>query len=812
MHTPVHLRPRSLIVVLLALVAGLAPCRAAGAAQSGVGLVIDQTGLPLPGATVQLVRGDDVVTTVVTAGDGTFAVDPALKGEMLVVSLEGFETARVERTTSRIVLSIGRATETTTVIALAPTLAPASPTTSLLGSTLTASTVSRMPSSRLKARESLPLLPSVVRGPDGLMQLGGARAHETPVLLDGFNVTDPATGNSSLNLPFEAVRGVDALRDPMSVTYGDLLGGVVQISSRRGGDKFALGVQGIIPRPRFASPGFGRLEGIFPRAHASGGAAGGRVHYMAAVEYDFERIPVPDVTRGQGPDIVEKSAIAFGRVDLRVSPRNELTVEGLAFPSSTASQQLSPRREDAATPNLTARDLFGGVTNRFIVDQSTIFTMQLGALVHDAEMTPHGSGTTLLSPSGWRGNWFSALTRKATRIAAIATWERAALIGSRTHDITVGAKVASRRLSGAVSDTAVAVEDAEGRTIRTVTFGSAAAFAVRDWPLAVLLRDVWHVSDRLLFELGGRLDHRGRHVGAPVPTARFGVRYAIDPDGLTVLKGGYGSFVGNLPLAAEAFGKYPVRTDRDIDPATGAVVAERQFDPIAEQLRQPRAVAATIGIERQLAPRLDAQVSFTHRRSSRLTTLDVPTGSGALIVRSSGVGEYREMQVSARRTWADDQQLFVSYVRSVSRGELNDFAAMTQGFDLPLVQPGGSARLTADAPNRVLAWGTFNLPRRIVVSPVVEWRDGFPYSIVDSRYFYAGAPNDRRFPAFMSTDLVVYKTFTAKKRNADIGFQLFNATDHFNARDVYPVVGDPRCNTFTNSVGPILRGYMLFKW
>ena len=128
------------------------------------------------------------------------------------------------------------------------------------------------------------------------------------------------------------------------------------------------------------------------------------------------------------------------------------------------------------------------------------------------------------------------------------------------------------------------------------------------------------------------------------------------------------------------------------------------------------------------------------------------------------------------------------------------------------MQPGGIARLAADAPNRVLAWGTFNLPRRVVVSPVVEWRDGFPYSVVDNRYFYASAPNDRRFPAFMSTDFVVYKTFTAKKRNADIGFQLFNATNHFNPRDVYPVIGDPRCNTFTNSVGPILRGYMLLKW
>ena len=34
---------------------------------------------------------DQVVTTVVTAGDGTFAIDPALKGDTLVVSMDGFE-------------------------------------------------------------------------------------------------------------------------------------------------------------------------------------------------------------------------------------------------------------------------------------------------------------------------------------------------------------------------------------------------------------------------------------------------------------------------------------------------------------------------------------------------------------------------------------------------------------------------------------------------------------------------------------------------------------------------------------------------
>ena len=42
--------------------------------------------------------------------------------------------------------------------------------------------------------------------------------------------------------------------------------------------------------------------------------------------------------------------------------------------------------------------------------------------------------------------------------------------------------------------------------------------------------------------------------------------------------------------------------------------------------------------------------------------------------------------------------------------------------------------------------------------------------------------------------------------------QLFNATNHFNPRDVYAVVGAPQWGRFANSVGPILRGFMMLKW
>ena len=134
------------------------------------------------------------------------------------------------------------------------------------------------------------------------------------------------------------------------------------------------------------------------------------------------------------------------------------------------------------------------------------------------------------------------------------------------------------------------------------------------------------------------------------------------------------------------------------------------------------------------------------------------------------------------------------------------------GFDTPLLQPGGMSRLPADAPHRWLAWGTVNLPLGLVASPVFEWHSGFPYSVVDSRYLYLGEPNGASFPAFMAVDLIAYKTVTYKKRAADVGIQLFNTTNHFNPRDVYPVAGTRNFGRFTNSVGAILRGFMMIKW
>jgi hypothetical protein len=782
----------------------------AAAAQSLRGVVVDQTGLPLPGATVQLRNGDVVIATILSGADGTFEFPPATTGPTLVVSLDGFEPSVVASAdAARVVLALARATDTTTVIGTAEPAA-AAPTTSMLGSTIEANTVARLPSAHMKARESLPLLPSVVRGPDGLLNLGGARASDTPLFIDGFNVTNPATGISSINLPFEAVKAVDVLRDPMAVTYGELVGGLVQIRSTSGADRFKFGVQGLVPRPRFTSPGFGRLEGIFPRIYGGGAKLNGRVRYFAAAEFDYERIPVPEVTEHSGHDVIDKSSTTFWRLDLQASPRSNISVESLLFPAATRRKGLSPRRDEGASTNFEAHDRFVGITDRVVLSDTSVLTVQASALAHNTSSNPIGEGISFLSPAGWKGNWFAAVDRQSVRYGVKVAWEQTRVIGSASHDFTLAGEVATRRLTGTVDETPIEVYDIDGQLVRRVEFGPRAAIRSSDLPVSLAARDVWQASGRLTLDTGVRVDRGSGHAPA-MPSARFGARYALDESARTVLKGGYGSFVASLPLAVEAYADYPLRTERDIDPSTGELLNAFVYGHSVQPLSLPRAVTATAAIERQLTARLDLQVSVTDRRTSHIATLRAPLGGGSLEVRSDGSSVYRELEISGRHRWPGDQQLFLSYVRSSGRGEFNDFATLFQTLAVPLIQRAGVTRLPTDARDRVIAWGTANLPYRVVISPVVEWRSGFPYTVVDQRYV-AVETNLRSFPAFMATDLVVYKTFTVKNRSADFGIQLFNATNHFNPRDVHAVLGAPRMGEFANSVPTILRGFMMLKW
>jgi hypothetical protein len=51
------------------------------------------------------------------------------------------------------------------------------------------------------------------------------------------------------------------------------------------------------------------------------------------------------------------------------------------------------------------------------------------------------------------------------------------------------------------------------------------------------------------------------------------------------------------------------------------------------------------------------------------------------------------------------------------------------------------------------------LPLKLRIAPVVEYRNGFPYFVTDAAQNYVGVPNQNRFPNFLSLDSRISKDF-----------------------------------------------------
>jgi hypothetical protein len=774
------------------------------------GVVVDQTGLPLPGTHIDVQRGGAIVASSDTGQDGGFDLTATEETDLIIASLDGFETVRApSKDARRLVLLIAHATETTEVVASALTSSGAS--MEHLGSTMSAPLAQRLPTVRPRILQSLPLLPAVVRGRDGMLRIGGTRPHESTLWIDGFDVTDPVSGTTGLDLPVESVRGMAVLREPVAATFGDVIGSAASVETTPGGDRIKAGIQGFIPRPRLSRLGLGKIEAFFPRAYVGGRF--GIARYFASAEFSYERVPVPGVTGASGvPNIGTTGVTSFARLDLQPSTRHTLTVEGLFAPVSTTASGLSTLRPAGTVPDVNVRDLFGGVTDRLVLSSRDLLTIRVGVESHRTELAASGSGDAILSPDGWRQNWFSKVNVVGTRVSVVGLWDRGGLSAAGKHAVSATIGLHHRSMEGTLVDQPIQIVDEQGRLVRAIRFGPAGPIIQRDTYGGAGVRDLWDVGARLQLDLGVRLDAGELAGTSPTLGPRFGVRFLMDPAGRTTLRGSVGRYAGRVPLAARAFGMFPARADSTYDPATQTKLWTHELQPLVGDLPAPRSDAFAAEIEHRLTPSLELQLAARRRLGSHLPTVDVMRRQGVALLSGVGESDYRELQVSVRKTWPNDAQLFLSYVRSSAIGELNDFGSLFTNLDAPLLEPGARAPTTADVPHRFRGWATFSLPLRMVLSPAVEWRTGFPFSRLDVFQHYVGSPNGDRFPPYFSADVTAFKTFDLLGRKADLGLQMFNITSHANPRDVIAVVDSPQFRQFGNTFGITIAGYMQVRW
>ena len=674
------------------------------------------------------------------------------------------------------------------------------------------SEMKQLPTRPQTITDALPLSPGVVRGQDGQITIAGADEKHSILLVNSVNVTDPATGQFGLSIPVNSAETVSVSANPFLAQYGGFTAGVVSAVTRRGGDKWTFELNDPMPEFRIRSLHVQGLRSVSPNVSFSGPLLKQKLYFAEGIQYDLENTPV--------------RTLPFPVNETRTDARNSFTqLDFVPSTSHTMTGTLHLQTQDTrfagldffnpqpATPNFNWDA--GAVT---LIDRLDIGRGVLQSTLTGQDFTtrvkPQGTLEMIITPVGNQGNYFGNQTRQSTRFGLMETFAMQPLKIKGAHNLIFGISVDRSDNRGLFTATPVSIQDMSGNVLKQIDFVGGTHFHRTDLEFDVFAQDHWTLTQSLAVDAGLRVEEE-RITGIVRYAPRGGFSWSpFGKDSKTVVRGGMGVFYDHVPLNVFAFQQYPQQVVTTFAPVAavgpltdlqnGVISTGPHFSLIRGHGSKPHfspySTASSLEIEHVINRLVKLQAKLSYRDSGGLImvlpALDA-NGQDAFIIRNTGSAEYRDLELTARVGEQSKRKLFFSYVRSVSRGDLNTTTSYLGNLPSPILRPDFFTYLPGDVPNRFLLWGETPLPWKTKIMPLMEFRSGFPYSNTDVRQNYVGPANGNRFPSYFSLDTRVSKDFQLTPKYATrISVRALNLTNHFNALAVHSNTGDPQFGNF----------------
>ena len=816
-------------------------------------LVLNLPGLSAPGQQIGQVRGTVVAVTAdqkqrlpgikviltnvttqrrletVSNDDGSYSLTGLTAGDYsLTVESTGFE--KFERHVSLqidaafdidILLTPTGPSAGVTVIADPDVTAR---TESSVSGQLTAQNLSNAPLINEKFQDALPLLPGVVRGPDGLMNLKGSRVTQSGLLVSSLNVTDPVTGSPAIDLPLEAVETVQVYSSPYLAEYGRFTGAVTKIETRAGTNEWKFVATNLLVRPRRVDGKFVGVGSATPRLAFGGPLKKDKLFLFQSWEYRYVRVPVyslPELERDQKLESFD----SFTRIDYNIDKRNRLALSFSLFPQKRDFFNLDVFTPIPTTANLHQRGFFFAANEQATLADGSLLQSSGSIKRYGVDVFANSFGEFVISPQKRSGGWFDRQHRESTRAEILETYNFAERKWRGTHGLQAGLNFSFTTFDGSDVAKPVRIVRGDGSLSQLVTFVGSSQLMQNSAEVAVYLQDKWSINRRVMFDLGLRYDRDsiGRDNNF-APRAGFAVLPFRNEK--TVVRGGAGLFYDKIPLSIGVFERYQSHQST-IFAANGTTIVDgpRLYrNTYADNnLHNPYSIAWSFQVDHEFDPKLMLRVGYEERHGGRDFVLQptmLPDNDGQLLLLADGRSKYREFQITTRFRLQEKRDLFVSYVRSRATGDLNDFNYYFGNARNPVLQPNQNSLQPFDVPNRLLFSGDIGFKWNLTFSPVVEWRDGFPFSRVDQDQQFVGARNRAgRYPTFFTLDLQITKAMTIKLPNWKFlpsslrgkkypwraGIKLFNITNHWNPREVQQNIAAPDAGAFYDGVPRTFR-------
>ena len=755
------------------------------------GRIVDPSGLPLPGVTVTLQRADGETLSTTTGSDGEYAIATVPPGRYDIEALlEAFGTAvrhdvdvSAESVTIDLALTLAEVREDVTVSAPS--------TTDVLGSTgpdapvsVTRSVmdIAMFPNSQFD--DALALMPNVVRGPDGLIAVAGARAASGALFVNLWNASDPIVGGPGVMLPLEAVDTMQVYAGGAPAAFGLASGGVTAVQTRAGTDRFHMDLDSFLPRLLYTDSGVGGVAFWDPNLGFSGPIVKGRVTYQQAVSARYDR---NSFTTLAGPDHnLFTALLSWTQVDATLSPAQRLRVSISADPRQTDRANITAFTPAATSPRVNQGGWSAGASDA-IVARGLLVDLRSSIMRTRAAVTPQGNAPYVMTHELVEGNYFDRQDRMATRVE---TGGRLTWSPTPRQVVSLGVSLEHSVLDQTVAGAGITMLRSDGTVARNVAFGPAVPARVQSTAVGLFAEDAWSARSWLTLDVGVRYDAT---TAADEPPLSPRVGWTIGHDGArTTISGSAGLFANAMPLGALAFATLPARVftfEPGIVPSP-AGVSPNTVDPL---LHVPEAVRWDLEVNRRVGIWLvRARYEERHGRRelvvepSPSTAARLLTTDGAATLTSHGASRARSLETTAGFRSSSGREWYLSYVRAATLGQQNRLEAVEGLARVPFLQADLSGPLSADVPHRILAWGVFHLPGRLTIAPFLDTRSGFPFTAIDDNWVMVGTPNARRLPWTTSLDLsaTTIVGLTRHLPEARVGIKLYNIVSANTERDV----------------------------
>jgi hypothetical protein len=780
------------------------------------GIITVSSGERLPGASLTLTPASPGQTprSAVTSDQGEYKFTNLPEGSYsLRVEVAGFASRTLNVvvhaiTTLDSTLDVADISASVTVQADGDQL---NTTDSTQGVNLKQAKLQTLPLANERFEDALPLVPGVVRGPDGLLNVKGARASQSGLTVNSANVTDPVTGEFAINLPIEAIQSVEVLTNPYAPEYGQFTGAITKVETRSGAEKFNVQGDSFLPRFRRRGGSFVGVGAFTPRVAFSGPLVKDKLKFFQSFEYRYIRTPIenlPPLKRDTGLESFD----SLSQVDWDIDDRNHLTTTFSLFPQKLRFVGLNTFNPQEVTPNFKQRGFLVAVNERRIINSKAVLESSFSVKQFDADVFPSSGPEPMnLAPDVNSGNFFNTQARRSKRYQAQELYSFSAPHFAGEHFMKLGGGISYVTFDGRNTSSTIRILRADGTRSQQLDFIGSGELSRSKREFFAYFQDKWTINRRLTLEYGARYD-RDNVASENNFSPRIGFAFLPVIDGRTVIRGGIGLFYDDIALNVATFSQLQERvlTHFAADGIQLVGLPERQrFELTSGRLRTPRSVNWNIELDREWIDNLFVRVGYQQRQARREFVLNPIESEGEqsiLGLDNSGRSRYREFQVTTKYRFRERDEFVASYVHSTAEGDLNDFNSYFGNFENPVIKANERSRLPWDSPNRFIFWGEFHTRYRLTVAPVLDIRTGFPYSIIDEDRNFIGARNRvGRYPTFTSFDMQVTRTFSLpgrwNKYVADVGVKVFNLTNHFNPRDFQNNVASDAFGGFSNGVG-----------